>query len=58
MRENGMGRRKYSFLSILWKLQIFVLPKLWGMEGNEIRFNDFFTETPKIPLYIQPFMLK
>ena len=32
--------------------------KLGGMSGNEIRFNDFFTKTPKIPLYIQPFILK
>ena len=28
------------------------------MRGNRIRFNDFFTKTPKIPLYIQPFILK
>ena len=28
-------------------------PKLGGIGGNEIRFNDFFTKTPKIPLYIQ-----
>ena len=33
-------------------------PKLGGMRGNEIRFNNFFTKTPKIPLYIQPFILK
>ena len=32
--------------------------KLGGVGGNEIRFNDFFTKTPKIPLYIQPFILK
>ena len=25
---------------------------------KEIRFNDFFTKTPKIPLYIQQFILK
>ena len=24
----------------------------------DIRFNDFFTKTPKIPLYIQFFILK
>ena len=24
--------------------------KLGGMGGNEIRFNNFFTKTPKIPL--------
>ena len=33
-------------------------PKLGGMRGNEIKFNDFFTKTPKIPLYIQLFILK
>ena len=33
-------------------------PKLGGIGGNEIRFNDFFTKTPKIPLYIQLFILK
>ena len=33
-------------------------PKLGGMGKNEIRFNDFFTKTPKIPLYIQSFILK
>ena len=32
--------------------------KSGGMVGNEIRFNDFFTKTLKIPLYIQPFILK
>ena len=33
-------------------------PKFGRMRGNEIRFNDFFTKTPKIPLYIQPFYFK
>ena len=33
-------------------------PKLGEMRGNEIRFNKFFTKTPKILLYIQPFILK
>ena len=42
-----MGMREHSFP-----------PKLGGMGGNEIRFNDFFTKTPKIPLYIQLFILK
>ena len=37
----------------------FLFPlKLGGMRGNKIRFNDFFTKTLKIPLYIQPFILK
>ena len=26
--------------------------KFGGIGGNEIRFNDFFIKTPKIPLYI------
>ena len=55
---NEMGRREHSFLSIILKPQIFILLKLRGMEGNEIKFNDFFTKTPKIPLYIQLFILK
>ena len=54
-----MGKREHSFLSIFLKPQIFIPPKLGGMGGNEIRFNDFFfTKTPKILLYIQPFILK
>ena len=56
-----MGRKEHSFLSIPLKPQIFIPPplsKLGGVGGNEIRFNDFFTKTPKIPLYIQPFILK
>ena len=57
-RRNGMDRREHSFLSIPLKSQIFIPLKLEGMRGNEIRFNDFFTETPKTPLYIQLFILK
>ena len=53
-----MGKREYSFLSIPLKLQIFIPPKLGEMRGNEIRFNNFFNKTLKIPLYIQPFILK
>ena len=53
-----MGMREHSFLSILLKFQIFILPKLRGMRGNRIRFNEFFTKTSKIPPYIQPFILK
>ena len=40
-----MGRREHSLLSIPLKSQIFIPPpppKLGGMEGNEIKFNDFF----------------
>ena len=56
-----MGRREHSFLSIPLKPQICIPPlppKLGGIEGNGIRFNDFLTKIPKIPIYIQPFILK
>ena len=53
-----MGRMKHSLFSIPLKSQIFISPKLGGMGRNRIRFNDFFTKTPKIPLYIQLFILK
>ena len=53
-----MGRREHSFLYIPLKPQLFIPPKLGGMRGNKIRFNDYFTKTSKIPLYIQPFILK
>ena len=33
--------------------------KEWKIiECNGIKFNEFFTKTPKIPLYIQLFILK
>ena len=51
MRGNGMGRTEHSFFSIPLKSQIFILSEI-GRNG--IRFNDFFTKTPKIPLYINP----
>ena len=53
-----MGRRKHSLFFILLKPQISIPSKFGGMKGNEIRFNDFFIKTPKIPLYIQSFILK
>ena len=53
-----MDRMEHSFLSIPLKSQIFIPPKLRGIRENEIRFNDFFTKTPKITLYIQQFILK
>ena len=53
-----MGRREHLFLSIPLKSQIFIPQKFGGMGANEIKFNEFFTKTPKIPLYIQPFILK
>ena len=39
-------------------LKFLFLPKLEKIGGNEIRFNEFFTKTPKILLYVQPFILK
>ena len=53
-----MSRREQSFLSIPLKPQIFIPPEIGGMGGNKIKFNEFFTKTLKIPLYIQPFILK
>ena len=53
-----MCRMEYSFLSIPLKPQIFIPPEIGGMGGNKIKFNEFFTKTLKIPLYIQPFILK
>ena len=58
MEVNGIGKRKHSFIFIPLKPQIFIPPKLGRMGGNEIRFNEFFTKTPKISLYIQSFILK
>ena len=52
-----MGRREHSLFFILLKPQIFIPSKFRGMKGNEIRFIDFFIKTPKIPLYIQSFIL-
>ena len=57
MGRNGRGRREHSF-SISLKFQIFIPSNLGGMRGNEIRFNIFFTKTPKILLYIKQFILK
>ena len=56
-----MGRKEHSFLFIPLKPQIFIPPdppKLWEIKENEIRFNEFFTKTLKISLYIQLFILK
>ena len=53
-----MGRREHSFLSIPLKSQIFIPPKFGGMGENEISLMIFLTKTPKIPLYIQLFILK
>ena len=41
-----------------WNLKFSFPLKLGEMRGNGIRFNDFFTKTLKIPLYIQSFILK
>ena len=55
---NEMNRREQSFLFIPLKYQIFISPKLGGIGKNKIKFNEFFTKTPKILLYIQLFILK
>ena len=44
---NGM---KHSFFPITSKSQFSFLPKLGGIEGNKILFNEIFTKTPKMPL--------
>ena len=46
-----MDRREHLFIFILLKSQIFISSKLEEMWGNKIRFNKFFTKTPKITLY-------
>ena len=53
-----MGRREHLFLFILLKPQIFIFSKLEWLGGNEIKFNNFFTKTLKIPLHVQSFILK
>ena len=58
MGGNWIGMREYTFLYIPLKSQIFIPAKLWKIGGNRIRFNDFLIKTPKIPLHIQPFILK
>jgi len=52
MEVNRMSRKKHPFLSIPLKFQIFIPPKIGRNEGNEIRFNNFFTKTPKTPIYL------
>ena len=49
MEGNEMDRREHLFLSIPLKSQIFILPEIGWMGGNRIRFNNFFTKTPKTP---------
>ena len=46
-----IGRNTHFFL-FPYNLKFSFPLKLGGMRGNEIRFNEFFTKTPKIPLYI------
>ena len=68
---NGMKRISLKYFSIPlfgslsgreWTLfsQIFTPPKkkLEGKERKRIRFNEFFTKTSKIPIYIHLFILK
>ena len=53
-----MVKRKYSFRLKPSKSQIFVPPKLGRIGGIGFRFNENFIKIPKIPLYIQLFILK
>ena len=52
MGGSGIDKREHLFLSISLKSQIFITPKLGGIGGNEIKFNDFFTKTLKKYSYI------
>ena len=54
---NGMDKREHLFLSISLTSNFHSL-EIGRNEKNEIRFSEFLTKTPKIPLYIQPFVLK
>ena len=54
MGENGIDMREHPFLFILLKSQIFIPPKLGGMGGNEIRFNDFLLKLSKYPYIFNP----
>ena len=64
---------KYSFHPLVWEFQGRLIPlyslksqnlkssfppKLGGIRENEIKFNKFFIKNSKIPLCIQPFILK
>jgi len=40
------------------KLNFSFPPKIEGIEGNKIKFNEISTETSKISLYNQSFILK
>ena len=59
-----MGRREHSFFSIPLKPQIFITPEIrrngrkWEGMKLDLMIFFFFTKTPKIPQYIQPFILK
>ena len=54
-----MSRREYLFRSIPLKPQIFIPLKWEEWERIELDLMIFFfIKTPKIPLYIQPFILK
>ena len=58
MGGNRIGRREHLFLSILLKPQIFIPLEIGRREGMKLDLMNFLTKTPKIPLYIQPFILK
>ena len=54
-----MDRREHSFLSIPLKPKIFHFPQNWE-EWEEMKLDliNLFAKISKIPLYIQPFILK
>ena len=55
----SLSRREHSFLSIILKPQIFIFPEIGrnGRDRMKLDLMNFFTKTPKTPLYIQPFIL-
>jgi len=61
IERKKISRREHSFLNIPSKesnSKIFIPPKFGGIRENEIRFNEFYTKTSKLPLYIQLFYFK
>ena len=49
MGENGMVKGKYSFFLFPQNLKFSFSLKLGGIGENEIRFNEFFTNSQNTP---------
>ena len=49
MGGNGIVRSKYSLFSISQNLKFSFSLKLGGIGENEIRFNEFFTNSQNTP---------